>query len=315
MDFTQTLQEALSTVVNFIPPFLAFLAILIIGYFVAKALAKALHKLLARVGFDGAVERSGVGNAMARTDWDASDIIRRIVFYTLMLFVLQMAFGVFGPNPVADLLNSVIAFLPQLLVALVIVVLAGAIAATVRDLITSMLGGLSYGHALANVAGATIVAIGIFAALNQLQIAPAIVNGLFYALLAIIAGSAIIAIGGGGIIPMRRQWERALSRVEDEAPRMREQMSGAGGDQTSRTREQQEAERGSSPGGSEPWEWMTVEQAAESTGLTERRIQQIASAQSEAGHPGVRSDGQRWWLTTDAINSMTEEHRDVAEPR
>jgi hypothetical protein len=225
MEITEPLQDGLTTVVNFIPAFLAFLAILVIGYFIAKALAKALDRVLERAGFDRAVERSGVGQAMARTDWDASDIVSRLVFYTLLLFVLQMAFGVFGPNPVSQLLTGVIAFLPRLLVAIIIVVVAGAIASTVRDLIAATLGGLSYGRVLANVAAATIVAIGAFAALNQLQIAPAIVNGLFYTLLAIIAGSAIIAIGGGGIIPMRRQWERAVARVEDEAPRMREQVA------------------------------------------------------------------------------------------
>jgi hypothetical protein len=69
-----------------------------------------------------------------------------------------------------------------------------------------------------------IVAVGAFAALAQLEIAPAIVNGVFYAVLAVIAGSAIIAIGGGGIQPMRDRWERALTKVEQEAPQARQHM-------------------------------------------------------------------------------------------
>jgi uncharacterized protein YukE len=68
--------------------------------------------------------------------------------------------------------------------------------------------------------------VGVFAALNQMQIAPAIVNGLFYAVLAIVAGSAIIAIGGG-IAPMQQRWQRALQRYDDEKPRMQQQMQGA----------------------------------------------------------------------------------------
>jgi hypothetical protein len=56
--------------------------------------------------------------------------------------------------------------------------------------------------------------VGIFAALNQLEIAPAIVNGLYYAILAIIVGSAIVAVGGGGIQTMRKYWEQASSGVE-----------------------------------------------------------------------------------------------------
>jgi hypothetical protein len=92
------------------------------------------------------------------------------------------------------------------------------------------MGGLSYGRMLATLASVSIIAIGIFAALSELQIATPIVNGLFYALLAIIAGSAIVAIGGSGIGPMRRVWERALSRVEEEGPRLRAQAAAAHGD-------------------------------------------------------------------------------------
>ncbi|MFA9432942.1 hypothetical protein [Egicoccus sp. AB-alg2] len=219
----ESFQEMLTSVVNFLPLLLAFLVILIIGYLIAKAIAKAVNAILERVGFDRAVERGGVGRALARSDYDASDIMGRLVFFALMLFVLQLAFGVFGPNPVSDLIYGVIAFLPNLFVALLIIVVASAIASAVRELIAASIGGLSYGRLVANIAAATILVIGVFAALNQINIAPAIVNGLFYALLAIIAGSAIIAIGGGGIPPMRRQWEKALNKVEEEAPRLREE--------------------------------------------------------------------------------------------
>jgi hypothetical protein len=214
-------QEMLSTVINFIPRALAFLAILLIGWFVAKAIAKVVDAVLERVGFDRAVERGGIGRAMASTQYDPSTILARIVFYTLMLFVLQLAFGIFGPNPISDLLFGVIAFLPRLFVAILIVVVAAAIASGVRDLVAGSIGGLSYGRVLANVAAGIILVIGVFAALNQVQIAPAIVNGLFYAMLAIVVGSAVIAIGGGGIAPMRKQWEKAIDRIEEEAPRIR----------------------------------------------------------------------------------------------
>ena len=66
--------------------------------------------------------------------------------------------------------------------------------------------------------------VGAFTALSQLGIAPAIINGVFYALLAIVAGSAIIAIGGGGIVPMRAQWEKALDRITTEAPRLQAEL-------------------------------------------------------------------------------------------
>ena len=227
IDFGNGIEDAWSKVATFVPQFLAFLVILIIGYFVAKAIAKVLDAVLERVGFDALVERGGLKAALDRSDYDASDILSKVVFYALMLVVLQLAFGIFGANPVSDLLEGVIAYLPKVFAAILIVVIASAVAAAVRELLTATLGGLSYAKTLANAAGVAIVAVGVFAALNQLQIAPAIVNGLFYAALAIVAGSAIIAIGGGGIAPMQQRWQRALQRYDEEKPRMQQQMQGA----------------------------------------------------------------------------------------
>jgi hypothetical protein len=227
VDFEQGISDAWSKVAEFVPKLLGFLVILVIGYLIAKAIGKIVGKVLERVGFDRAVERGGIKKALESSKFDASDILGKVVFYALFLIVLQMAFGVFGANPVSDLLTGVVAYLPKVIAAILIIVIATAIAAAVRELLDASLGGLSYGRLLANGAGVAIITVGVFAALDQLQIAPAIVTGLFYALLAIVAGSAIIAIGGGGIAPMRTRWEQMLARYDDEKPKVREEMDGA----------------------------------------------------------------------------------------
>jgi hypothetical protein len=227
VEWSQGIQNAWNDLVQFVPRFIGFLIILIIGYVIAKAISKALSAILERVGFDRAVERGGVKKALAQSKYDASDIVGKLIFYALFLLVLQMAFGVFGPNPISDLIRSVIAYLPRVIVALIIIVVASAIAAAVRELIDASLGGLSYGKTLGNIAGGAILVIGVFAALNELLIAPAIVTGLFYGLLAIIVGSAIIAVGGGGIQPMRQRWTNVLNKYDEEKPKVQEASKGA----------------------------------------------------------------------------------------
>jgi hypothetical protein len=107
--------------------------------------------------------------------------------------------------------------------------------------VVASLGGLSYGRLLGNVAAGAILMVGVFMALSQLEIAPAIVNGLFYAILAVLAGSAIIAIGGGGIQPMRVRWEQALSTYDREKDNVRREVSSTGTeDIKARVRQQQE---------------------------------------------------------------------------
>ena len=107
-----------SNVATFVPKLLGFLVILIVGYFIAKLIAKAANAILERVGFDRAVERGGIKRALDRTKYDAGDILAKIIFYALFLIVLQMAFGVFGPNPISDLLEGVIAYLPKVIAAI-----------------------------------------------------------------------------------------------------------------------------------------------------------------------------------------------------
>jgi hypothetical protein len=227
VDWSQGIEDAWSDIASFVPKLVGFLIILLIGYFVAKLIAKAVGAILERVGFDKAVERGGVKTALDKSKFDASDIVGKIVFYLLFLVVLTMAFGVFGDNPISDMLEGVIAYLPKVLAAILIIVVASAIGAAVREMLDATLGALSYGKALANGAGAAILVVGVFMALNQLLIAPAIVSGLFYALLAIVVGVTVIAVGGGGIGPMRTRWENALTKYDEEKPKVQEASKGA----------------------------------------------------------------------------------------
>ena len=225
----EALEDALRAVVLFVPKLVAFLVILVVGYFIAKLIGKAIDKVLERVGFDRAVERGGVKRALAKSSYDASSIVGKLVFYTLMLFVLQMAFGVFGPNPISDLLTGVIAFLPKAIVAIIIIVVAAAIATAVRELISNTLGGLSYGKVLANVAAAFILGLGIIAALNQVGIATTVTMPVLITVLATIGGILVVGVGGGLIKPMQARWEGYLHTMSRETEAIRQQVRQAPG--------------------------------------------------------------------------------------
>jgi hypothetical protein len=222
IEFEQGIEEAWSNIATFVPKLLGFLVILLIGYFIAKVLARVADSLLERIGFDGWVERGTLGEAFQRSKFDPSDMVGMVVFWGVFLIALQLAFGVFGPNPISDLLDGVISYLPNVIVAVIILVITAAIAKVVTDLLSGTLGSVSGGQWIARGAGMAILVIGIFATLDQLQIAPAIVQGLFYALLIAIVGSTIVAVGGGGIRTMQRYWERAAGRLEGKAQEIKE---------------------------------------------------------------------------------------------
>lgn len=223
MDFGQGLSDAWASIITFVPKLLMFLVILFIGWLLAKALAKAVDFGLEKVGFDRAVERGGIKRMLDRGKYDASDIIAKIVYYAILLIALQLAFGVFGPNPVSELLTAVVAWLPKAIVAIIIIVVASAIATGVKDLINNMLGGLSYGRLLGTIASVFILGLGVIAALNQIGVATAVTLPILITVLATVGGILIVGVGGGLIKPMQNRWDGWLNRAEQEIPKMRDE--------------------------------------------------------------------------------------------
>jgi hypothetical protein len=217
VDAGGAVSDLLRTVLLFLPKAIGFVVILVVGWLIARFLLKIVDRVLERVGFDKAVERGGIRTALARSKYDASDIVARLVYYAVLLFTLQLAFGIWGPNPVSDLIKGVVAWLPKAFVAMLIVVVAAAIASAVRDLVGNALGGLSYGRLLGNAASWFIIGIGVIAALNQIGVATTVTTPILIAVLATIAGILIVGVGGGLVRPMQRRWDAWLDRAATES--------------------------------------------------------------------------------------------------
>ena len=215
--------ESLQNVLREAPKALAFVAILLVGWLVARTARTLVGKVLERVGFDRFVDRGGIRSALARSRYDASDIVAKLAYYAVLLIALQLAFGIWGPNPVSALITAAVAWLPRAFVAIVIVVVAAAIARAVKDIIGSALGGLSYGRLLAGAASVMILGLGGIAALNQIGVATTVTTPVLIAALATIGGVIVVGVGGGLVRPMQDRWERWLSRAEEEAPAIAEQ--------------------------------------------------------------------------------------------
>jgi len=229
VDWQGGVSDAWTTVATFIPKLLFFFIVLIVGYFLAKLIAKVVAGILERVGFDRAVERGGVKQALAKSKYDASDLVAKLVKYAIILFTLVIAFNVFGPNPISQLLQDVIAFLPSLIVAIIIIVVAAAIAKVVKDLVSNTLGGLSYGNVIANIASVFILFLGIVAALNQVGVATTVTTPVLITILATIGGVIVVGAGGGLIRPMQSRWEQWLNTAEREKDNIKAQVNQSGG--------------------------------------------------------------------------------------
>ena len=87
---------------------------------------------------------------------------------------------------------------------------------------STALGGLSYGRAVANIASVFILGIGVIAALNQIGVATTVTTPVLIAVLATVAGILIVGVGGGLVKPMQARWDRWLDRAETDSARRSE---------------------------------------------------------------------------------------------
>ncbi|BAN01460.1 mechanosensitive ion channel family protein [Ilumatobacter coccineus] len=219
IDWTQGFEDAWNDVATFIPKFAAAVAVFIIGWIVAKIIRKAIVKVLNKVDLDKYVDKAGIGAPLERAGYPNSvDLIGKIIYFGLMLLVLQLAVGVFGDSDISDAIDDMVAFIPKLVVAIVIVIITGVIANAVRELIAPAVAHLSSGDLLKKAAVVGIWLIGGFAALDQLQVAKDVVDTLFQTIVYSLGFIIVIKFGVGGIWAARdRFWPAVYDQVTSEA--------------------------------------------------------------------------------------------------
>lgn len=226
MDLETPVREGFTTFATFVPKLIGALLILVIGYFVAKLVAKLVDRVLERVGFDRAVERGGIKKALAKSSYDASDIVATLVFFAIFIPVLSMAIGTLGIQALQEPLSAFIALIPKIIVAIVLVVIGALLAGVAKSFITNALGGLSYGSILGNVVAGLILFGFVKAALDQVDIATDVTGPVLYAFLATVAGVVIVGAGGGLIKPMQRRWDEWLDKASDERTKIKDEAQG-----------------------------------------------------------------------------------------
>jgi hypothetical protein len=215
IEWSQGIQDAWSKLATFIPKLFGFLAVLIIGLFVAKAIRRVASRILTAAKVDQVVNRSGLGTALQRSGMASpSALIVKVLYAGLVLLVLQLAIGLLGPNPISDALRSMMAFVPKIIVAIAILFVTGIVADKVGDIVRQVTNRQSYGTAVTKAAVASIWIIGGFAALDQVQIARDVVDTMFRTVIASLGAIIVIKFGVGGIWAARdRFWPRVYDAV------------------------------------------------------------------------------------------------------
>src|SRR3954468_16479616 len=195
-----SVQQALDSFFGFVPNILGFLVILLIGFIIAKIAKKAIVTLLQKVGLDRALHSSDAGQYVERVSPGASPakLIGAVAFWFVFLFAISAAIGALKIPALSDFIAQVQAFLPNIIVAALIFVIAGALAGVVGGAAHKLMGDTPTGKIVRAVVPGLILAIGTFMVLDQLNIAPQIVTITYAALLGMLALAGALAFGLGG---------------------------------------------------------------------------------------------------------------------
>jgi hypothetical protein len=194
--------EALQNFLGFLPALIGALLILILGWIISGLLAGLVERGLKAIGFERAAQSTGISGFIQRSgsSWTASAIVAEIVKWFIRLLAIQAAASVLGLTQISQIVNAIMLWLPNLVVAIVIVVIGTLIAKFVSGLVrgsTSQMGFTNPGL-LASVAYYAIVVFAVMAAVDQLGIAETVVDTLFIGLVAMVVLAAGLAFGLGG---------------------------------------------------------------------------------------------------------------------
>ena len=195
-----SVQQALNSFFGFVPNILGFLVILLIGFIIAKVAKKAVATLLQKIGLDRALHSSDAGQYVERVSPGASParLIGTVVFWFVFLFAISAAIGALKIPALSQFIAQVQAFLPNIIVAALIFVIAAALAGVVGGAAHKLMGDTPTGKIVRAVVPGLILAIGTFMVLDQLNIAPQIVTITYAALLGMLALAGALAFGLGG---------------------------------------------------------------------------------------------------------------------
>ena len=218
------LGNALNLLLTFIPRFIGFVVILLVGWLIASLLSKAVTMLLRRVGFDRVSKRIGLTTFEQRMGlhMDSAGILGQVVFWFLFLIFLVPAADTLGVPAVSNILNQLVDYIPNVFVAILVLFLGTLAATVVADLVRGATSGTSIGNAnvFANLARWTIIAFAALIALEQLNIAPNLMNILFTAIVGALAIAFGLAFGLGGQEAARRWLSRGESALEVVGPQI-----------------------------------------------------------------------------------------------
>ena len=197
----EPVKAMLTKILGYIPTIFAAILILVVGWFIAKIIETIVARVLKLVKLDMASDKAGISDILSKGDIKTtlSEVIGAIVYWVVILIVIATAMNAMNLTIAADILSRLVAYIPNILGAIFIIVLGTLLATFVASIVrtTASNAGIENSKTLAEVTKIVLVVFAIIMAIEQLGIGVAIINLAVSIVLASIGLAIAIAFGVG----------------------------------------------------------------------------------------------------------------------
>ncbi|MCX5633370.1 MAG: hypothetical protein NTW93_06840 [Phycisphaerae bacterium] len=198
----EPVRQMLTRILAYLPVLLGALIILIVGWIVAKAIKRLVDWLLKLIRFDALADKAGISEILKKGDLKTSarEVVSSIVYWLIMIMVLVMTVDALGLPKASDVLTSLFAYVPNVIAALLVLIVAMFLASFVSGIVRTAAANanLPKPGIFAGISRWAIIIFAVTIALEQLGIAPLLVSATFNIILGGIVFALALAFGLGG---------------------------------------------------------------------------------------------------------------------
>ncbi|MBT9568669.1 MAG: hypothetical protein IV085_10270 [Thiobacillus sp.] len=203
--FVTSLTSFWTQLAGFVPQLLAAMVLLFVGWLLANLVRTGVMKLLDVLHFDRLAEKTGIEAFLKQGNLDLSlsRILAKLVYWIIILIVIVTVANSLGLHLVADLFNKIVLYIPNIIVAILVLVFGVLVARFINRMVFAYLNNIGVQGALtiSTLAEYAVIIFVVFVALEQLAIGTTLLTAAFQIGFGAVGLALALAFGLGG-----REW-------------------------------------------------------------------------------------------------------------
>ncbi|MGE5319379.1 MAG: mechanosensitive ion channel family protein [Hyphomicrobiaceae bacterium] len=213
--FVASLTSFWTQMAAFVPQLLAALLLLFVGWLFANLVRTAVTKLLDVLHFDSLAEKTGIEAFLKHGNLEVSlsRLLAKLAYWVVIFVVVVTVANSLGLHIVADLFNKIVLYIPNIIVAILVLVFGVLVARFINRMVFAYLNNIGVQGALtiSTLSEYAVIIFVVFVALEQLQIGTSLLTAAFQIGFGAVGLAFALAFGIGG-----REWAASVIKKMTE---------------------------------------------------------------------------------------------------